>query len=65
MEWIKCTERMPEQFKDVLVVAHRPAEILLAYLDESNEFVYDRDSEGEPLKCHMTHWMPLPELPAE
>lgn len=65
MEWIKCSDRMPERFKDVLVVTHRPTEILLACLDNSNEFVYDRDSDGEPETCHVTHWMPLPELPTE
>lgn len=65
MEWIKCTERNPERFVYVLVVTHNPTEILLAYLDNSNEFVYDRDSDGDPMVCHVTHWMPLPELPNE
>ncbi|MBE0395328.1 DUF551 domain-containing protein [Citrobacter amalonaticus] len=65
MEWIKCTERVPEKYTDILIYTTKPGEILLAYLTSSNEFFYDRDTDGDELTCYATHWMPLPEPPSE
>ncbi|EMR0739537.1 DUF551 domain-containing protein [Citrobacter braakii] len=65
MGWIKCTERMPDKYSDVLIYTNNPNEILLAYLNLSNDFCYDRDNDGDEITCHATHWMPLPEPPTE
>ena len=63
--WIKCSERMPEKYTDVLIYTTHPGEILLAYLNKSNEFCYDRDNDGDEMTCYATHWQSLPEPPQE
>lgn len=63
--WIKCSERMPDKFVEVLIFTTYPDEILLAYLNKSNEFCYDRDDYGDEMTCHASHWQPLPEPPQE
>ncbi|EBP7342864.1 DUF551 domain-containing protein, partial [Salmonella enterica] len=35
MGWIKCTERMPDKYSEVLIYTNNPNEILLAYLNLS------------------------------
>lgn len=65
MEWIKCSERMPDVCRDVLIHVTSPSEILLAYLSISGEFCYDTDSDGEQMTTQVTHWMPLPPPPAD
>lgn len=62
-QWIKCSDRMPDVHKDVLIYVTHPYEILLAYLSDSGEFCYDIDSYGEQVMTHATHWQPLPEPP--
>lgn len=63
--WIKCSERMPEVCKDVLIYVTSPNEVLLAYLSHGGEFCYDTDGDGEQLTCKATHWMPLPAAPGD
>lgn len=77
MEWIKCSERLPEERKEVLV-GHAPigvgeGEVVVAYLNKEKWWYYD-SGELEIMRVkwnsefgemeYWTHWMPLPEPPA-
>lgn len=53
--WIKCSERMPEKYKTILV-HNRFGEMRLACLSFRNEFWCDNLEVDE-----VTHWQPLPE----
>ena len=72
MEWIKCSERMPEPGVEVLVWidGHRgPAwsnnHALVAYRSAiSGHWLQERHERSEPL-IGVTHWMPLPEPPSD
>ena len=63
--WIPCSERLPEIWKEVLVVLNSNGyqSIHIGEMQESGdwmvsgEFWYDK---GDPA---LTHWMPLPEPP--
>lgn len=61
-EWIKCSERMPGDFEDVLVTDGVYVEVM--WLDCDGYW----DSWVEPWAVtvgreDITHWMPLPEPP--
>lgn len=65
MEWIKCSERMPETGDDVLVYCPDTNEQFVAVTwDGSTDFQYAR-YETVNIVCEPTHWMPLPEPPSE
>lgn len=68
MEWIKCSERMPEDTQ--MVLAFSQGEIVAAYWNyvmcpieykKYRAFTYLSGS----LLDHVSHWMPLPEPPSE
>ena len=77
MEWIKCSEQMPEAGDTCLF--YRPlAEntgdevmaIKIAKNDDGqcwNQTVPDGELPCNPTNgyCHVTHWMPLPPPPSE
>lgn len=58
-KWIKCSERMPEQYKVVLIV-DGSGSIYVACLNLrmtwDDGYFYDDISD-------VTHWMPLPDAP--
>lgn len=58
-EWIKCSERMPEQFKAILVF-NEYGEVWSGAYDRYWNFYCDN-----LLVEHVTHWAPLPEPPKE
>lgn len=68
-EWIKCSERMPEEFADVLVVTED------SQVREGYHFVYAGAPPVWKIYCYrklyvndveiVTHWMPLPPPPTE
>lgn len=67
-EWIKCSERLPEEQIEVLVwyegTGMVPGSIGIDHLAK------DRFENGAPLTWYLagdtvTHWMPLPEPPNE
>lgn len=64
-EWIKCSERMPEDFEDVLATDGN--EVCLGYYFEDDN---QRPVWGTYPTCpfcdgEISHWMPLPEPPEE
>lgn len=65
-QWIKCSERMPEEGKPVLVVSS------IGGATQNNVYEWDgrtwcdfRADYNELSMDVFTHWMPLPEPPAE
>ena len=60
-DWIKCSERLPEQNRRVLVFSNRyVGGIVIAQLLFEGEF--SAVCYEYPLR-DITHWMPLPEPP--
>ena len=61
-KWIKCSERMPDKFVDVLVTDGIYVEVM--WLD--CDWYWDSWIESwvvEVDRKNITHWMPLPEPP--
>ncbi|EFI7071904.1 TPA: dATP/dGTP pyrophosphohydrolase domain-containing protein [Escherichia coli] len=61
--WISCSERMPEETGDIIVVSDDPVMSGISYSRRDGFYMaaleYDDD---EPIDG-VTHWMPLPEPP--
>ena len=69
--WIPVTERMPPQGDEVLVLVdgHRGPSWsnrypLVAYRTFSRQWYEERHPDAEPV-VGVTHWMPIPALPAD
>jgi len=64
MEWIKCSEKIPNDTEFVLCIEKRAA-----YGTYGQPFVCWHDGDGWVGKTNyrptVTHWMPLPEPPTE
>lgn len=73
MEWIKCSDRMPEAFQPVLFYSAwaAPRENIAAGRWNGRGWVPVGDAEGNSpgvewwSKDEVTHWMPRPEPPTE
>ena len=63
MEWIKCSERQPED--DVDVLAFSPNGIVITAASILNGTWYTRDGQewDDEWTSSVTHWMPLPAPP--
>lgn len=63
--WISCSERMPEETGDIIVVSDGIVMSGISYSRRDGFYIaaleYDDD---EPIDG-VTHWMPLPEAPQE
>ncbi|MCK3477215.1 DUF551 domain-containing protein, partial [Escherichia coli] len=63
--WISCSERMPEETGDIIVVSDGIVTSGISYSRRDGFYIaaleYDDD---EPIDG-VTHWMPLPEPPQE
>lgn len=69
MEWIKCSDRMPEIGSRILVVEHGKTVSSATYRQwETAKTEKGRAPRFEDLRgivYGVSHWMPLPELPTE
>ena len=71
-QWIKCSERMPDERVFVLLVEAVRSKIYMGYLNRGSwEFGSGLQLESVPVVFRsgdlwkFTHWMPLPAPPAE
>lgn len=63
-EWIKCSERMPEEGAPVLVVSRVGSAVQNnVYEWDGNTWCDFRADYGEYGKEVFSHWMPLPQPP--
>lgn len=73
-EWIKCSDRLPEEGGEYLVVVEEKAGLVSKnrYVDAASNYgdyiddywnTWNDWKEGQ--EVHVTHWMPLPELPED
>lgn len=61
-EWIKCSERMPEEGEDVIVTDGRVVEVM--WVDEIGLW-YATSPYSVACGDWITHWMPLPAPPEQ
>lgn len=61
MEWVKCSDRMPSQFIEVLVCTEDGSRYIAALNMQMN---WDDGDFFDDIQ-HVTHWQPLPEPPIE
>lgn len=52
MEWIKCSDRLPEKDKNILLYDSEWEELEAGYYD-TDEFC---NSDGKPFTGNITHW---------
>lgn len=69
MEWIKTTEKLPENQKDVLMYFDS-GNMAVGFLHDKDEVVtfwcaYIDDGFYTDCDCEPVYWMPLPEPPEE
>lgn len=67
MEWIKCSDRLPENEVDVIVLWFKNSiyrAVYIGYFDGDEWHLQLSDYNHKQFNNeHVTHWMPLPELP--
>lgn len=65
-KWISVKEKVPELGLHVLTYGIYTKDLIVAWLDDCDEFLgmYDWVNEHQSLD-QVTHWMPLPEPPKE
>ena len=65
-EWIKCSERMPEEYKDVLFIKKTWGNnIEFKIGDFDSKMKWWQSGSGVIKNEYVTHWMPFPEPPKE
>lgn len=64
-EWVKCSERMPEEGKDVIVYDDLEQVHEGCYFQYGDRTVWEIPSYNPSYydEVNVTHWMPLPEPP--
>lgn len=66
-DWIKCSEKMPENNKNVLVVIKEDGytDICVGETYGEGNWMINGEQWYEKSDPAITHWMPLPKLPKE
>ncbi|EKS0684371.1 DUF551 domain-containing protein [Escherichia coli] len=62
--WISCSERMPEETGDIIVVSDGIVMSGISYSRRDGFYIAALEYDDEPIGG-VTHWMPLPEPPQE
>lgn len=65
MEWIKCSERMPGETGDIIVVSDGIVMSGISYSRKKGFYLQALEYDSEEPVDDVTHWMPLPEPPGE
>ncbi len=62
MQWIKCSDRLPDTSSDILFVRNGCNDVHTGYRSDTDVF-YSYSADGLfDIEC-ITHWMELPEPP--
>ncbi|WIJ49647.1 DUF551 domain-containing protein [Enterobacter roggenkampii] len=65
MEWIKCSEQMPEETGDIIVVSDDIVMSGVSYSRKKGFYLQALEYDADEPVDDVTHWMPLPEPPNE
>ncbi|HHL8702005.1 TPA: DUF551 domain-containing protein [Escherichia coli] len=63
--WISCSERMPEETGDIIVVSDGIVMSGISYSRRDGFYIAALEYDDDELIGGVTHWMPLPEPPQE
>lgn len=67
MEWVKCSDKLPEESVPVLtydpVIDELRVDYILLFEDGEEPYIWGRKLIDH--WYHVTHWMPLPEPPKD
>lgn len=65
MNWIKCSERMPEGGEYVIVYHPTDGTQKITYFFEYGSWWDTAEDDYRVPKSYFTHWMPLPDPPTD
>ncbi len=65
MEWFKCSERMPEESGDIIVVSDGIVMSGISYSRKKGFYLQALEYDADEPVDDVTHWMPCPEPPSE
>ncbi|WP_436409757.1 DUF551 domain-containing protein, partial [Escherichia coli] len=63
--WISCSERMPEETGDIIVVSDGIVMSGISYSRRDGFYIAALEYDDDEPIGGVTHWMPLPEPPQE
>ncbi len=63
--WIRCSERMPEETGDIIVVSDGIVMSGISYSRRDGFYIAALEYDDDEPIGGVTHWMPLPEPPQE
>lgn len=65
MGWVKCSEQMPEETCDIIVVSDGIVMSGVSYSRKKGFYLQALEYDANEPIDDVTHWMPLPEPPRE
>ncbi len=66
IQWIKCSERMPEETGDIIVACSDGIVMSgISYSIRKGFYIASLGYDDDEPVTDVTHWMPLPEPPQE